>query len=103
MSSIHSTALTQSQPAHILAVAQAAVAVAPKAEFPFEAHIQLARKKDERVDQIRAQHFDAVGLLRNQPETMGKLQRQEQRGSAQCLLSRALRSARSEPRRPRKA
>jgi hypothetical protein len=53
--------LTQSQRADVLGVAQPTAAVVPKAEFPFEADIQLARKKDERVDQIRAQHFDAVG------------------------------------------
>jgi hypothetical protein len=77
-------ALTQCQRADVRGVAQATAAVVPKAEFPFEADIQLARKKDERVDQIRAQHFDAIGLLRKQPETMGKLHRQEQRGGSRA-------------------
>ena len=74
-------ALLQSQLAGILGVAQAAAAVPPKAKFPFEANIQIVRKKDQGMDQIRSQHFDALGLRGQQPETMGKLERQKQCGN----------------------
>src|SRR6266511_1917604 len=56
-------------------------AVAPKAEFPLEAGVQLASKKYQCVDQIRSYDSDAVRLRCEQPETMRELERQEQRRS----------------------
>src|SRR5260370_35214827 len=72
----------QSERAGILGITQATAAVAPKAELPFEANVQFARKEHEGVDQIGSQHPDAFALIAVQAETMGELQRQEQRGSA---------------------
>jgi hypothetical protein len=74
----------QSQLASIFGITQATAAVTPKAEFPLEADIQLAGKKDERVNKIRAQHFYTVDLLCERPETVGKLDRQKQRGSSRA-------------------
>jgi hypothetical protein len=72
----------QSQLANIFGITQATAAVTPKAEFPLEADIQLAGKKDERVNKIRAQQFYTVGVLGERPEAVGKLDRQKQRGSS---------------------
>src|SRR5262249_26617926 len=67
--------------AGVLGIAQATGAIATKGELPFETNIEFARKQHEGVDQIRAQHSDSVALLADEPETMGKLQRQQQRRS----------------------
>jgi hypothetical protein len=83
----------QSQLAGILRIAQATAAVAPKAEFPFEANVQLACKKDKRVNQIRSQHSDAVVLLREQPKTVCELQRQQQRGRSWAVRDHMHRTA----------
>ena len=74
----------QSQPASIFGITQATAAVTPKAEFPLQADIQLAGKEDERVNKIRAQHFYTVGLLRERPEAVGKLDGQKQCGSSRA-------------------
>ncbi len=53
----------QPECADILGVAQAASAVAPETEFPSQPDIQLPLEQDQRVDQVGAQHLDAIRLL----------------------------------------
>ncbi len=70
----------QPECADILGVAQAASAVAPETEFPSQPDIQLPLEQDQRVDQVGAQHLDAIRLLSLHAKAMRELQRQQQRG-----------------------
>ena len=73
-------ALRQLECADILGVAQAASAVAPETEFPSQPDIQLPLEQDERVEQVGAQHLDAIRLLSRHAKAMRELHRQQQRG-----------------------
>src|SRR5262245_25602779 len=66
-------------------IAEAASAVVPKAELPFQVRVEVAPKQQQRVYQVGTQHLDFRRLFAFQVETVGKLDRQQQRGARRAV------------------